>query len=133
MAGLDTNVLLRWLVRDDEAQAGYADALFESALASGENLFVPITVVLELEWVLRSRYDLARNEFTQTLTRLLTTRELDVQSVQTVEQTLRSFQESNVDFADCLHSEVCAVEGHAPLLTFDARAARLADVRLVDG
>lgn len=51
MRAIDTNVLVRALVRDDPAQAARAEALL-----SGYDIFIPVTVVLELEWVLRSRY-----------------------------------------------------------------------------
>ena len=56
MASLDTNVLVRWLVADDPAQTAQVDALLEAAQASATQFFVPVTVLLELEWVLRSRY-----------------------------------------------------------------------------
>ena len=54
MRALDTNVLVRALVRDDAAQAARAEALL-----GAQEVFVPVTVVLELEWVLRSRYGFA--------------------------------------------------------------------------
>lgn len=54
MRAVDTNVLVRALVRDDPIQAARAEALMQA----GE-VFVPVTVVLELEWVLRSRYGFA--------------------------------------------------------------------------
>ena len=52
MRAIDTNVLMRALVRDDGVQSSRAEAL----LTSGEKLYIPITVILECEWVLRSRY-----------------------------------------------------------------------------
>ena len=53
MAGLDTNVLVRWILDDDEKQAARVQILFEEARAGQAALFVPITVMLELEWVLQ--------------------------------------------------------------------------------
>jgi len=58
MAGLDTNVLVRWLAADDDAQTAQVQALLESGRSAGKTLFVPATVVLELEWVLRACYRL---------------------------------------------------------------------------
>jgi predicted nucleic acid-binding protein len=57
MPGLDTNVLVRWLVEDDSKQIARVQALFESARATQTMLFVPSMVILELERVLRSRYE----------------------------------------------------------------------------
>ena len=53
MAGLDTNLLVRWLLEDDEEQTARTQRLFKVARANQATLFVPGTVVLELEWVLR--------------------------------------------------------------------------------
>lgn len=131
MAGVDTNVLVRWLVRDDETQTRRADALFDSMQKAGSSLFVALTVALELEWVLRSRYGYARDTFSRTLAELLETEELEFQAATALEQTLLRLEECNADFADCLHSEICAAQGHAPLLTFDSRAARLANIQLL--
>jgi predicted nucleic-acid-binding protein len=51
MRAIDTNILVRALVRDDAVQSAKAEAL----LQGDEQLYVPVTVILELEWVLRSR------------------------------------------------------------------------------
>ena len=57
MAALDTNVLVRFLVRDDAAQGEAAANLIRSGVRSGNALFIPVTVALELEWVLRSAFN----------------------------------------------------------------------------
>jgi predicted nucleic-acid-binding protein len=56
MPSLDTNVLVRFLVRDDEEQHGLARQLIEQQVLAGRLLYLPISVTLELEWVLRARY-----------------------------------------------------------------------------
>jgi hypothetical protein len=56
MPGVDTNVLVRWLVDDEPGQTARVAALFDAARAERAPLFVPNTVMLELEWVLRSRH-----------------------------------------------------------------------------
>ena len=60
MAALDTNILVRFLVEDDVAQLAAARKLMRKCVNSGEALFVPVTVALELEWVLRSASGSAR-------------------------------------------------------------------------
>ncbi|MCK7494419.1 MAG: hypothetical protein MZW92_26990 [Comamonadaceae bacterium] len=56
MPALDTNVLVRYVVQDDAAQLAAAKRLISRCVAEGLALFVPVTVVLELEWVLRSSF-----------------------------------------------------------------------------
>lgn len=79
MPGLDTNVLVRWLVEDDDKQAARAKELFEAARAEQTMYFVPSTVMLELEWVLRSRYQFDKATVLGTFNALLETQELEFQ------------------------------------------------------
>jgi len=131
MAGLDTNVLVRWLVDDDAGQSRRIAAMLESAARLDETLFVPLTVMLELEWVLRSRYAFAKPDILLALNALLETRELEFQAEPAVERALHAYRQDTADFADCLHAAACWVEGKAPMLTLDAKAAKLADAKLL--
>lgn len=131
MAGLDTNILVRWLVGDDERQSRQVESLLRSRIAQQEPLFVPCTVILELEWVLRSRYGFDKPAILLALNAVLDTRELEIQSEPAVERALHLFRQGAADFADCLHAGLCTDARHAPMLTFDAKAARRADVQLV--
>ena len=131
MAGLDTNILVRWLVDDDAGQSRRIAALFASAARRDEALFVPVTVILELEWVLRSRYGFGKPDILLAMNTLLETRELAFQAEPAIERALHAYRNGVADFADCLHAAACWVEGQAPLLTLDARAARLPDAASV--
>lgn len=131
MAGLDTNVLVRWLVADDDVQVARVQALLESGRSAGRSYFVPTTVLLELEWVLRSRYRLDKPAILRALNALLETQELDIQAEAALERALHLYRQGRADFADCLHAGLCAAAGQAPLLTFDAQAARLPQVELI--
>ncbi|MGQ0799073.1 MAG: PIN domain-containing protein [Pseudomarimonas sp.] len=130
MPGLDTNVLVRWLVDDDVRQSALVLKVLESMRAGGERLFVPTTVALELEWVLRSRYGFDKSTVLMTFNALLETEELDFQSEQALERALHLFRQGNAEFADCLHAGACANAERAPMLSFDAKAARLPGVQL---
>src|SRR3546814_20926316 len=79
MAGLDTNILVRWLVDDDAAQSRRIAERLRLAARREETLFVPMTVMLELEWVLRSRYAFAKPDVLLAMNALLETRELEFQ------------------------------------------------------
>lgn len=131
MPGLDTNVLVRWLVDDDPRQSAEALKLFESVRAAGLRLFVPSTVVLELEWVLRSRYGFDKPAILQTFNALLEAQEIDWSSEEALERALHLFRQGNAEFADCLHAGECASADRAPMLSFDAKAARLPGVELL--
>jgi predicted nucleic-acid-binding protein len=129
MPGLDTNVLVRWLVDDDPAQVARVVQLFESARAESERLFVPTTVSLELEWVLRSRYRLSPSDVIAAFTALLESHEVDFQGEAALEHALRLYSRQLAEFADCLHTSQCAEAGASPLLSFDQKAACLPGVR----
>jgi predicted nucleic-acid-binding protein len=131
MPSLDTNVLVRWLVRDDERQSNRALSLFETAHADAFTLFVPITVTLELEWVLRSRYAFDKTTVMGVFTALLETEEVEFQDEAALERALHLYRRGTANFADCLHAGICGMLARTPLLTFDAKAARLANVELL--
>ena len=133
MAGLDTNVLVRWLVADDPVQTAQARALFESGRLQGHPFFVPSTVLLELEWVLRSRYGLEKPAMLAVFSALLETQEIDIQCEPALEHALNLYRTGRAEFADCLHAGLCAAAAQASLLIFDAKAARLAQVELIGG
>jgi predicted nucleic-acid-binding protein len=131
MAGLDTNVLVRWLLDDDVKQSAMAEALMSDALARNEALFVPTTVALELEWVLRSRYQLDKLVVLKTFGALLETQGLHFENESLLEQSLDFYKHSAADFADCLHAGACAAAGQTPLLTFDRSASKLSGAQLL--
>ena len=131
MAGLDTNVLVRWIVDDDPRQAVRAQRLFEDARGQGAPLFVPSTVMLELEWVLRSRYKFDKFTVLGAFNALLETQELEFQDEPALERALAFYRQNSVDFADCLHAGQCGSAGRVPMITFDEAAARLPSVELL--
>ncbi len=123
---IDTNVLVRLLVRDDEAQFRAARRLVEQAQAAGEPLLIVLGVLLETEWVLRSRYRLDKAAIAATFARLLETDGVLLEHEPTAEEALYIWnQHPSADFADCLHSARAAQLGRRRFITFDAGAARL--------
>jgi len=128
---IDTNVLVRFLAGDDAKQTAQAKALMQRAARTGESLFVPLTVMLELEWVLRSRYEYPKEQVLATLSSLLETRELVFQDEAAVEHALHYYRRNRVDFAECLHLGCAAAAGRLPLITFDRLAARVEGAKLL--
>lgn len=131
MPGLDTNVLARWMLDDEPRQAARVQRLFEEARERRSTLFVPSTVMLELEWVLRSRYKLEKSAVLGAFNALLETQELEFQDEPAVERALSLYRQSSADFADCMHAGQCGSAGRAPMITFDDTAARLPNVELL--
>jgi predicted nucleic-acid-binding protein len=132
MAALDTNILVRWLTDDDAGQSSRVDRLLNDNVKNGERLFVPVTVMLELEWVLRSRYRFDKAAITSALDALLSVTELEFQTEPALEQALWLFKQAGAPhFADCLHVAWVSQSGQGPLLTFDERASKLEGAELL--
>lgn len=131
MAALDTNVLVRYLVQDDERQLASAKKLIRAALSAGETLYVPITVMLELEWVLRSNFGFGKDQIVSTLSSLLASTELSFESEGAAEVALALYQRNTADFSDCVHVALAYAAGESPLWTFDRAAAKLDGARLL--
>ncbi len=131
MLALDTNVLVRYLVKDDSEQLAAARQLIAQCIAEGRTLFVPVTVALELEWVLRANYGLAKAESIDTLSRLFSAVELSFESEAALEVALQLYRTGSADFADCLHIALAARAGELPLWTFDKRAARVGGAKAI--
>jgi predicted nucleic-acid-binding protein len=131
MPALDTNVLVRYIVRDDSAQLAAARRLIETCVTKGQTLFVPVTVSLELEWVLRASFEYGKDEVIHVLASLFSAAELSFESERALEVALQLYREGSADFADCLHVALAAQAGEAPLSTFDKRAAKVKGAQLI--
>lgn len=125
MPALDTNALVRYVVEDDAAQLAAAKRLIRKCISEGQTLFVPVTVALELEWVLRSSFEYAKDEVMQVLASLFSTAELTFESERALEVALQLYRKGPAGFADCLHIALAAQAGELPLWTFDKRAAKV--------
>lgn len=125
MPALDTNVLIRYLVEDDPAQSAAARRLIRNCVSEQQTLFVPITVTLELEWVLRSAFGFGKEATLNALSALFSAAELSFESEQALEVALDLYRNHTADFADCLHLALAAHAGELPLWTFDKGAAKV--------
>ena len=130
MIGLDTNVLVRYIMQDDARQSALATRLVESLSVESPG-FVPLVSVVELAWVLSSAYALDRGQVVQAVESLLRTKEIMVERAEIVWKALRVFQRANADFADCLIERSAAVAGCDRTMTFDRGAAKSCGMTLV--
>jgi predicted nucleic-acid-binding protein len=130
MIGLDTNVLVRYIMQDDPKQSPKATSLIES-LEVDRPGFIGVVSVVELYWVLTSCYELTSDQVRQALHLLLRTRQIVVERADQVLRALRVSETGKADFADCLIERTAASAGCEQTLTFDASAARHAGMTLI--
>ena len=120
MRAVDTNVLLRLVVRDDADQVARAEAFV------AQGAWVSLPVLLETAWVLRSTYGLSRQRIGTVLDMLVEHDRLTLQDEDIVRRACALFaRERSADFPDCLIIEVARKAGHGPVGTFDKRMTRL--------
>lgn len=125
MIGIDTNLLVRYIVRDDAAQARVATRVLESKCTVQDPGFVSIIVLVELTWVLGRGYGYEKSVIVNVVSKLLTTAELVVEEAALLVNAIRTYQSSGADFADCIIAARNAAQGCDVSLTFDRRAAKL--------
>ncbi|MFN7002938.1 MAG: PIN domain-containing protein [Roseinatronobacter sp.] len=130
MIALDTNVLVRFLVQDDPEQARIANTVFDQLtdVAPG---FVSREVLVELVWVLERAYGYLRTDIATALDGLLSALELVIEAADDVGQAVERYRNEGFGFADLMITSAAKRVGASELVTFDRKAARLPDVRLL--
>ncbi len=123
MIAVDTNVLVRFLTRDDETQFKKAVKLFKEP-----RLFVSESVLLETEWVLRYAYEFSPDAIVQAFRKLLGLPQVSVGNAQKMRRII-DWHEQGIDFADAMHLASCESEGCSELVTFDKRFVKQAKKR----
>lgn len=125
MLGIDTNVLVRFLVQDDEAQFDKARKLIKREVAAGSGAFMNQLVLLETEWVLRSRYSLPKNLIIEAISGLLEASDVRFEDEPAIEEALFIWKKSAADFADCLVGVKNRRLGCRATASFDVKASKL--------
>lgn len=119
MIGLDTNILVRFLVEDDLAQTERAQSILRRAVEADDPCYVADIVLCELVWVLERSYKIKRAEIGASLSRLIRARHLAFSSVERLSRTLESYTSGRGDFADYLIRETAKEAGCEAVATFD--------------
>ena len=119
MIGVDTNVLVRYLTRDDPAQYEKAAAFIEAATDRGEQLVVNTVVLCELEWVLGSAYNYSRAEIARAIEQILATAQFEVERLDEARKALADFRTTKSDFSDALIGRINRSLGAGHTMTFD--------------
>ena len=123
MVSVDTNVLLRYLVRDDPVQVIAADELF-STLTTESPAFISREVTIELTWVLERSYRLSRGEVTSIVRQLAETDSIVLEAHEDVVACAFQYRDRAADFADLMILAAAQRSDASPLFTFDRRLAR---------
>jgi predicted nucleic-acid-binding protein len=124
----DTNVWARALLNDDAAQAQRARRALAQA-RSGDGVFLPLIVLAELSWVLRSRWSAER--VLATLESLLSTRGVTVEAPELALEAVSAARASGIGFADHLIAQIGFANGAHQVITFDEKFAKTARVKLL--
>ena len=130
MIGIDTNVLVRYVMQDDPAQARAATR-FLGNLTSQAPGHISAVVLAELSWVLTSTYGATRAELANAIENLLATDALIVQHVDCAHRALAALRTTGADFADAFVAAIDVKAGCAETVTFDKDASRRAGMRLL--
>lgn len=131
MIAFDTNVLVRLVTRDNEAQAQRAKAMFDAHEKEYGGLFVSDIVLAELCWTLSRSYELGRADIARTVRALLDNSSIAFESPLVVRNALNSFETNSADFPDCLIVAKASHAGCSHTLTFDQRMQLLPGVQLL--
>lgn len=131
MKGLDTNVILRFLVRDDEQQWQIADGYINDALQGNEICLINNIVLCEVVWVLRTSYKLNREKLIETLENILKANIFVFENREAIEWAIKQMKSGNADFSDYLITRINQLAGCQETASFDAKLGQLEEVKLL--
>ena len=131
MIALDTNVLIRYLTRDNPEQAEAARALLQGLTTNGPG-FICREVVIEVVWVLERSYRFRRERIADIVVELVATDTLVIEDDNDVAQAAAAYREGSADFSDLVILAAANRVGAQPVYTFDRRFARLDGTELVE-
>jgi predicted nucleic-acid-binding protein len=125
MKGLDTNVLVRYIVEDEPEQAALASELIEGQCDVDNPGFINLVVICELVWVLQKAYKSTREQIGAVLMNLLLTESFLIEYHDVAWQAYYDYNEGNADYADCLISRLNHALSCSTTYTFDTKASKL--------
>jgi predicted nucleic-acid-binding protein len=129
MIGLDTNVLIRYLVQDDPTQSARVTAIVEKRLTPANPGFVSTVVIVEAVWVLERVYRLARDQVADAIERILQIDVLIVENEAEVFTAMAALRDGLGSFADAMIAALGAKAGCSHTLTFDRAALRIPGIK----
>lgn len=125
MNGVDTNVLVRYLVQDDKSQAEKAIHFLEEVCDKKSPAFISGIVLCELVWVLESGYSYTRSQIANVLEHILKVRQFHLHEPDILWRALKGYRETQADFSDHYIIHLNREYGCTKTVTFDKKAAKL--------
>ncbi|MFA7175058.1 MAG: type II toxin-antitoxin system VapC family toxin [Kiritimatiellia bacterium] len=132
MIALDTNVIVRFLIKDDEKQALCVYKRFKQAESKKERFFIPLPILLETLWVLESAYKIGRIDILNSLEALSQMPIIEFEANCVLEQLIIEGRNTNLDLSDILIAYASRNSGCSSVLTFDKKASRLSLFQLLE-
>lgn len=127
MIGVDTNVLVRILINDNQIQARKAVKLIENQ----SSVLVSAIVLCETIWVLQSRYTFNKNQLITAIEKILKIKQLEIEYSDAVWMAFHEYQHSSADFSDCIIGAIAKLQGCDSVATFDKNAAKSKNFKLI--
>ena len=121
MIGLDTNLLIRYLTKDDLAQYHKVRQLIDRAVEDAEQLLISSVVLCEVSWVLDAVYNYSRTEIADAIERMLETAQFEIERAPETRQALDDFRSTSAGFANALIGRINLTLGATRTATFDRR------------
>lgn len=125
MIGIDTNILIRYLTKDDEDQSNEASKLFEQYSGIESSIYINNIVLCEVVWVLEAAYKYPKQDIIRALKLVLQTPEFAFENHVTIVKVLYDYEQSNgADFSDILISATNTDKGCIITYSFDKKACK---------
>jgi predicted nucleic-acid-binding protein len=131
MIGIDTNVLMRLLVREHDGQLKAAERFVNAHCSSDDPGYVSRIVIAEIAWVLKDVYDYDRAQIAGAIRGILNVSQFEIDSADDVHAAVADFEKFPVGFTDCLIARFNASAGCEYTVTFDRKAAKLGTFELL--
>jgi len=113
---VDANIILRYLLRDNEKFYKEAEALFNDAFSGKKRILIMYSIIAEVVYVLLKLYKVSRKEIAEVLIELMKIKGVKVQDKEILLNTFKMFKNKNLDFIDCL---LCAYSRKYKVMSFD--------------
>ena len=131
MIGIDTNVLVRYITQDDEAQASLATDYIENYCSTGNKIFINHIVICELVWILKKCYKLSKQRVINVVEHILKISQFSIENPQIIWQALSDYKKAPADFADYVVSRTNKFYNCDETITFDQKAGKSKEFELL--
>ncbi len=131
MTGIDSNVLIRFIVRDDEDQFLKAQELLVQGSSSANPCYVCDIAIAEMIWVLTRRYRIPAATLIDFIKDLVAANNIVIESSEQLRRALDAWKSSGADLADCFIGELNKKAGCTKTVTFDKGASKLESFELL--